>query len=257
MTSSTFASVGTRSASLLAVLCAVAAFAGAIVVARDRSGTDRSAAPGVQATVDPSVPGAPAATPSPLPASPSPATTPSGVTTSAGPSPREAGYRPTTAPPTHAPASPAQPRSPAPSPTKAPASPTPPGPVTRVYEAESGANEFGGGAQPSGCATCSGGADVRWVGYGGTLQINGVVSTAGGSAALTISYVNGDSTRWCLISIDGGNGNWVSFPSTGGWTAVGSVTLSVGLRAGTNRFLFAFNRGWCPDFDAFSVRDPA
>ena len=126
--------------------------------------------------------------------------------------------------------------------------------MTRVYEAESQANTFSGGAQPSGCGVCSGGADVHWVGYQGTLQVNGVTSTAGGPADLTIDYVNGDATRWCLISVDGGNGKWIEFPPTGGWDAVGSVTLSVGLRAGTNRFLFAYSRDWCPDFDRFAVR---
>ncbi len=174
---------------------------------------------------------------------------------SSPPPPSPAGNPGGTVTPTHTGGAP-RPSPPKPSPTP-PRTTAPPQPVARSYEAESPANTLAGGAQPASCPFCSGGWKVGWVGYGGTLQWNGVQSTATGQVNLTIWYVNGDATRWALVSIDGGNGFWVSFPSTGGWDRLGTVTLSVGLRAGTNRLEFLNSRAWAPDFDRISFLDPA
>ena len=49
----------------------------------------------------------------------------------------------------------------------------------------------------------------------GTLQFNGVTANASGSYVVTIWYTNGDAARYALLSVNGGPGTPLSFPSTG------------------------------------------
>jgi hypothetical protein len=127
----------------------------------------------------------------------------------------------------------------------------------RSYEAESQANTLVGGAAAVPCGGCSGGRVVRWVGYAGTLQFNGVVVATAGTASVTIRYINGDATRSAQISVNGGRATPVSFPGTGGWTTAGSVTVALPVNQGANRLQLSNGVAWAPDFDNISVRDPA
>lgn len=152
--------------------------------------------------------------------------------------------------------------SPAPSATRTPVSPqspptSPAAPAVRSYEAESQANTFAGGASPDTCAPCAGGRSIRWVGYRGTLQFNGVIAAVAGTASVTIRYLNGDATRTAQLSVNGARGAWVTFPGTGGWTTVGTVTVTVPVVQGANRLKISNDGAWTADFDNISVRDPA
>ena len=70
-----------------------------------------------------------------------------------------------------------------------------------------------GGAGIQSCPTCSGGADVGYVGNNsGTLQFNGVTANTSDSYVVTIWYTNGDAARYALLSVNGGPGIPVSFP---------------------------------------------
>jgi hypothetical protein len=160
--------------------------------------------------------------------------------------------RPPSRPATKPPASPSPEAlaRPSPSATGTPKSPQQP---PSVYEAESQANTLAGGAAPATCWPCSGGRVVRWVGYGGTLQFNGLVRSAAGPASVTFWYVNGDAPRNALLSVNGGGPIWLTFPSTGGWTSLGSVTVSVPLVSGANRLKVSNTWAWAPDFDKISV----
>ena len=72
----------------------------------------------------------------------------------------------------------------------------------------------------------------------GTLQFNGVTANATGSNVVTIWYTNGDATaRYALLSVNGGPGIPVTFPSTGSFQTVGSVERTVTLNAGSNNTL--------------------
>src|SRR6266478_7257367 len=123
------------------------------------------------------------------------------------------------------------------------------------YEAESGT--LAGGAVVLSCPTCSGGAKVGYVGNNsGTLQFNDVTANTPGSNVVTIWYLNGDAVRYALLSVNGGQGTPVSFPSTGSFQTVGSIQRTVTLNAGSNNTLEFYNPitgNWAPDFDRIGV----
>jgi len=108
------------------------------------------------------------------------------------------------------------------------------------------------------CPNCSGGADVGYVGNNsGTLQFNNVTVNTTHSYVITIWYLNGDAAvRYALLSVNGGPGIPVSFPSTGSFQTVGSVQTTVTLNAGSNNTLEFYNPitgNWAPDFDWIGV----
>lgn len=125
------------------------------------------------------------------------------------------------------------------------------------YEAESSDNTLTGGAGIQSCATCSGGADVGYVGNNsGTLQFNGVAVNTTHNYVVTIWYTNGDATRYALMSVNGSPGTPLNFPSTGSFQTVGSIQTTVTLNAGSNNTLLFYNPitgNWAPDFDRIGV----
>src|SRR5262249_4248734 len=126
------------------------------------------------------------------------------------------------------------------------------------YEAESPNNTITGGAGIQSCPTCSGGADVGYVGNNsGTLQFNGVAANTTHSYVVTIWYANGDATaRTALLSVNGSSGTPVTFPSTGSFQTVGSVQRTITLNAGSDNTLEFYNPvtgEWAPDFDRIVV----
>jgi hypothetical protein len=126
------------------------------------------------------------------------------------------------------------------------------------YEAESDNNILTGGAGIQSCATCSGGAEVVYVGNNsGTLQFNGVTVNATHSYDVTIWYTNGDATtRYAYLSVNGSPGTPISFPPSGSFQTVGSVQTTITLNAGSNNTLEFYNPitgNWAPDFDRIGV----
>jgi hypothetical protein len=107
------------------------------------------------------------------------------------------------------------------------------------------------------CPTCSGGANVGYVGASsGYLQFNGVTASMTGSYTLRIDYANGDAVRIGFLSVNGGQGRQISFPSTGGFSTVGSLQTTVTLNQGNNNTLRFYNPNtghWAPDFDRIGV----
>jgi len=125
-----------------------------------------------------------------------------------------------------------------------------------TYEAEASGNTRGGSAAVVACTGCSGGQKVGSVGNGGTLRFNGVASTNGGYAVVSIAYVNGDAGgRTATLQVNGRAATVVAFPPTGSWTTAGSVSVVVPLNPGTSNALTFANAGaWAPDLDAIEVR---
>ncbi|WP_394840948.1 RICIN domain-containing protein [Pendulispora brunnea] len=125
----------------------------------------------------------------------------------------------------------------------------------RRYEAESSANTLGGSAVLSGCVGCSGGQKIGYLGYGGTLQFNGVEASAAGTYVLTVDYTVGDSGRSIQVSINGGAPMDLPFTGTddGAWSNVQSFGVPVVLQAGSNTVTFANPSGWAPDIDRITV----
>ena len=127
------------------------------------------------------------------------------------------------------------------------------------YEAESVPPNFiAGGAVIQSCPTCSGGEDVGFVGNNsGTLQFNGIAANASGRLNVRIWYTNGDAVRYALLSVNGGPGAPLSFPSTGSFQTLGSIQITlVGLNPSSNNTLKFSNPivgDWAPDFDRIEV----
>ena len=126
------------------------------------------------------------------------------------------------------------------------------------YEAESGT--LAGGAVVLNCPTCSGGEKVGYVGNNsGTLQFNGVSAITTGPHSVTICYLNGDAVRYALLSVNGGQGMPVSFPSTGSFQTVGSIQVTIILNAGSDNTLEFYNPivgDYAPDFDRIQFNCP-
>src|SRR5438874_7037422 len=115
-----------------------------------------------------------------------------------------------------------------------------------------------GGAVIQSCLTCSGGADVGFVGNNsGTLQFNRIFANASGRLNLKIWYANGDATRYAFLSVNGGPGTSLTFPSTGSFQTVGSIQTTINfLNPGSNNTLKFSNPivgNWAPDFDRIEV----
>ncbi len=127
------------------------------------------------------------------------------------------------------------------------------------YEAESvPPNTITGGAEIQNCLNCSGGADVGFVGNNsGTLQFNGITANASGRLNVRIWYTNGDAVRYALLSVNGGPGTPLSFPSTGSFQTLGSIQTTItNLTPGSNNTLMFSNPivgNWAPDFDRIEV----
>src|SRR5205814_6107226 len=127
------------------------------------------------------------------------------------------------------------------------------------YEAESSDNTLAGGAVVQSCPTCSGGADVGYVGNNsGTLQFNHVSPITPGTQTVTICYLNGDAVRYALLSVNGSQGTPLTFPSTGSFQTVGSLQTTISLNTGNNTLEF-YNPivgSWAPDFDRIQFNCP-
>ena len=127
------------------------------------------------------------------------------------------------------------------------------------YEAESSDNTLTGSAIVLSCPTCSGGAKVSYVGSNdGTLEFDFVGVVATGNYTVSICYLNGDATRYAYLSVNGGSGMPVSFPSTGSFQTVGSIQITVSLATGCNtlKFYNPIVGNWGPDFDRIQFNCP-
>jgi hypothetical protein len=129
----------------------------------------------------------------------------------------------------------------------------PPEPPTVGYEAEASTNTFGTGLDVRQVAAASGGSIVVNISDRRTLRFNGVTAQAGGGCTLVIFYAtNSDRSGW--VRVDDGGLQPVSYPSTGGFGRIGSVTVRVELLVGLNTIEFG---GSSPALDRITVREDA
>jgi hypothetical protein len=125
--------------------------------------------------------------------------------------------------------------------------------VTR--EAESAANTVGGGAAVFGCSGCSGGEKVGFLGAGGYLIFNGVSAPVAGTYLMQISYVDGDSSRTGMVTVNGTLSFDLPLPGTNdnNWGAVQTATVPVQLSAGDNTIEFSNPTDYVYDIDKITV----
>ncbi len=128
-----------------------------------------------------------------------------------------------------------------------------PPPPPPTYEANSSTSILGGGATRNEGLNVPGGTDVGYIGNGdgttnGTLTITGISVPTTGTYIVPIMYIDGDSGRSALITVNGGTPITVNFPSTGSWTSYSTYTISVPLNQGaSNTIEFSNPTGWAPD----------
>jgi len=171
--------------------------------------------------------------------------------------PRPVGSEPPSATPSSpAPASesaapPSTSRPPAPRTTsRAPAPPR----LPASYEAEAAARD--GRVEVRSLDRASGGRYVGNVGDDDDNTLRFTVSApAAGQYTLTIHYINGERYRYAYLRVNDSVG-WLRFASTGSWQTVGSASLRITLRAGTNTVEFGNPYSWAPDFDRIVLSQP-
>jgi alpha galactosidase A-like protein/alpha galactosidase C-like protein/fibronectin type III domain protein len=126
------------------------------------------------------------------------------------------------------------------------------GPVS--YEAEASGNTLGGNAAVYSCSACSGGAKVGYLGGNGTLTINHVTAPAAGTYLMKLSYVDGDTSRLAIVTV---NGTPFNLPLSGtgdnDWDDPQTVVVPVRLSAGDNTVQFGNPTDYVSDIDRIVV----
>ncbi|MFI0239833.1 DUF4832 domain-containing protein [Streptomyces sp. NPDC016845] len=126
--------------------------------------------------------------------------------------------------------------------------------TTASYEAEAAGNTLTGTAVAAGCAGCSGGHKVGYLGNGATLTFRGIDGGSGGTRTVTLHYATAEP-RSATVRANSAATRTLAFAPTADWTTTGTTTVSVGLNAGTGNTLTLANpSGWAPDIDRITVR---
>jgi hypothetical protein len=124
-----------------------------------------------------------------------------------------------------------------------------------AYEAEAPGNTISGTAGIGDCSGCSGGKKVGNLGgSGNTLAINGVTAPKDGTYLLTLDYVDGDSSRTIVVTVNGSSFNIpVAGSNDNDWGQSQPVTVPVPLKAGSNTLTFGNASDYAPDVDKITV----
>ncbi|WP_141365361.1 CBM35 domain-containing protein [Streptomyces sp. 6-11-2] len=124
--------------------------------------------------------------------------------------------------------------------------------ATTSYEAESANNTRTGNASVAACDSCSGGKKVGNLYLDSRLQFNDITVKKDGIYPVNVSYVSGDP-RSVTVYSNSGNGTSLKFPSTGDWGTVGTISVELALKAGSNTVTFDSGWGYSPDIDRIDV----
>jgi hypothetical protein len=123
-----------------------------------------------------------------------------------------------------------------------------------AYEAEASGNTLGGGASIAGCDGCSGGSKVGNIGGSGYLIMNNINAASAGTYLMQLSYVDGDSSRTAIITV---NGKSFEQPLPGtndnNWDSAQTITIPVQLNAGANTIQFGNPTDYVSDIDKVTV----
>ncbi|HEX4226062.1 MAG TPA: CBM35 domain-containing protein, partial [Pseudonocardiaceae bacterium] len=122
------------------------------------------------------------------------------------------------------------------------------------YEAEASGNTIAGGASVVSCGGCSGGAKIGNVGGSGYVIINNVNAATAGTYLMQLSYVDGDSSRTAIVTV---NGKSFEQPLPGtndnNWDSAQTITIAVPLNAGANTVQFGNPTDYVSDIDKITV----
>jgi hypothetical protein len=123
-----------------------------------------------------------------------------------------------------------------------------------TYEAEASANTLSGGASVAQCTPCSGGEKIGNLGGNGALTINNVKAPTAGVYLMRIGYVDGDSSRTAVVTVNGTPFN-LPLPGTNdnNWDVAQEITVPVTLDAGDNTIQFGNPDDSVSDIDKIAV----
>lgn len=126
-----------------------------------------------------------------------------------------------------------------------------------VYEAEASVNTISGSADAAGCSPCSGGKNVQNIGGpgNGILQFNAVKASSPGNATVTVTYDNGASSAMkASATVNGKVLPAISFPATGSWAKLSTISFTAPLNAGNNTISFTgVKQSYVAEIDKISV----
>jgi hypothetical protein len=131
---------------------------------------------------------------------------------------------------------------------------TPPEGGATAYPAAASTNVLGGSAAIYSCSGCPGGQKVGYLGGGGTLTYPDVSVAAAGTYLMTVTYVDGDTGRTSVVTV---NGNSFNLPTDGtgdnDWGDTQTVTVPVTLQAGTNTIEFSNPTNYSADISQIAL----
>ncbi|WP_329454654.1 fibronectin type III domain-containing protein [Streptomyces sp. NBC_01497] len=125
------------------------------------------------------------------------------------------------------------------------------GPVT--YQGEDAT--LAGGATPSGCGGCAGGAKAGNLGGAATVTFDHVTAPRDGTYLVTVAYADGDTSRQGIVTV---NGQTIQLPFSGtgdnDWDHTQNVTVPMTLKAGDNSIGFGNPSDNVADIDQIVVQ---
>lgn len=133
---------------------------------------------------------------------------------------------------------------PAAQPTTLASTPATPGFTAVSVEAEAPGNLLGGDAGVVDCATCDGGARVRYIDDVNYLEVYVTLPVAG-TRTVTVRYES-DGERKAAVQVNGGPVTVYPVAGSGGWETPATFTFEAHLPAGRNTLRFS---GHSPDID--------
>jgi hypothetical protein len=114
----------------------------------------------------------------------------------------------------------------------------------------------GGRAAPRPVSAASGGTVVGWLGDGSANLVRFTVAApAPGRYAVTFHYLSGEP-RAATVTVNGRPAGH-EFAASGGWSSVGTLTLTLGLAGGQNTVTFGGGQRPAPDLDRIVVSGPS
>ncbi|WP_326550856.1 hypothetical protein [Micromonospora sp. NBC_01813] len=115
-------------------------------------------------------------------------------------------------------------------------------------EAEAPGNLLAGGAKVASCATCDGGARVRYIDSASYLEVYATLPVAG-TRTVTVRYES-DGERKASVQVNGGPVTVYPVAGSGGWGTPSAFTFEAHLPAGRNTLRFS---GLSPDIDRIII----
>lgn len=125
-----------------------------------------------------------------------------------------------------------------------------------TYEAEAPQNRLTGNATINGCAKCSGGYKVGNLGGGGSsLIFTSITAPRAGTYLMTMSYIDGDSSRQAIATVNGQTRVFLNLVGTNNndWGTPQTTTFPITLQAGPNTIQIGNPSDYVSDIDAVTV----